>query len=991
MRCLTRHLLLCLLLIDFPLAAQQSASVFPEASFSYRNVGPVRGGRVTTVTSHAQHPGRFYLGSTGGGVWMSDNYGTSWRNISDSYFSTGSIGCISIAPSNPDIIYVGTGSDGLRSNVILGRGVYKSVDAGKTWTDLGLHRGGQIGSIVVHPSNPQVLMVAAIGNPFKASKERGIYRSRDGGLSWQQTLFISEKTGAVDLEFSPDNPMIVYASLWQARRKPWTIISGGYEGGLYRSTDGGLTWDRLTKGLPQGLIGKSDLAVSQADPSRVWALIEAPSQLGGVYRSDDYGQSFDLISTKGELLDRPFYFCNIDVNPNDADAIYVGSTRLWHSPDAGHHWQALSTPHADHHGMWINPVDTAVRILATDGGATVTRDAGRHWSSIDNQPTAELYQVALDDRYPFWMYAGQQDHSTVAVPSLPTSYHMHLPWETVGGCETGPAIPKPGNPNIIYANCKGRFGVYDRRTGQEKQYYIGATNMYGHNPKDLTFRFQRVAPIHVSPHSPDVIYHCSQYVHRTMDEGETWEIISPDLTANTQETQLISGGPITRDITGEEFFSTIYAIEESPVSEGVIWVGANDGPIHLSKDGGQTWIDVTPAALPPYGRVQTIEASSHDPAVAYVAVYRYLLGDFQPYIYQTQNFGSSWSLLTTGNNGIPVDHPTRVIREDPQREELLYAGTEFGMFVSFNGGGQWFPFQHNLPTTPITDIVIRDHSLIVSTMGRGFWIMDDISPLQQWHQGLENTTYIFTPKKTYRHRYRASKADAVPQYPDMVMKIHFYLDKVAPNRSTLRIINEDREIVADMEPGASSLVNHGKHYDGPRNYLHPGLHTVHWNLRHADNRTSGGKTIKGPLVKPGNYRLELHIGDHKYASTAQVLADPRILQTGITLDDLMQQEELSLQIQELRLRAETLVEKLTKRADGHPDAAETAHTGIWSQLVTAEGRYQKPMLLDQLLYLEKMMDRADQRPGRDAYQQFATLREKLVELELMANLSPATD
>ncbi|MEE9470177.1 MAG: hypothetical protein V3W32_00550, partial [Gemmatimonadota bacterium] len=651
-------------------------------------IGPSRGGRVTAVAGHADLPGTFYMGAVGGGVWKTTDYGQKWYNVSDGFFRTGSIGAIRVAGSDPNVVWVGTGSDGLRSNVIAGRGVYRSGDAGETWDLVGLGDVGQIGAVLVHPTDPDIAYVAAIGHAFGPSPERGVFRTTDGGRTWERVLFVSDSTGAVDLEFAPDDPSVLYAATWRAERKPWTIISGAREGGVFKSEDGGDTWKRLTQDLPHGLVGKGDLAVSAADPDRLYVLIEAEPG-GGLYRSDDRGESFELVSTQNGLLNRPFYYTNVDADPSDADVVYVNNEGFFRSTDGGRTFARRPTPHGDNHDMWINPDDSDLFIQSNDGGANVTRDGGETWSTQRNQPTAELYQVDLDDRFPYWAYAGQQDNSTIAVPSLPpfpapgghTAY-----WRAIGGCETGPAVPKPGNPDIVYANCKGRFGRYNLATGQEQQYYVGAQSMYGHNPRDLIYRFQRVSPIEVSPHDPGVVYHASQYVHRTTNEGLTWETISPDLTANEPDKQVISGGPITRDITGEEFYSTIYALEESPLEKGLIWTGANDGPVHVTRNGGVRWDEVTPSDLPPGGRVQSIEPSPHQAGKAYIAVYRYLLGDWEPYIYRTTDYGASWTRLTSGDNGIPADHPTRVVREDPDREGLLYAGTEFGMFVSFDDG-----------------------------------------------------------------------------------------------------------------------------------------------------------------------------------------------------------------------------------------------------------------------------------------------------------------
>ncbi|MEZ4457090.1 MAG: hypothetical protein R2882_11160 [Gemmatimonadales bacterium] len=723
----------------------------------FRMVGPSRGGRVTAITGIPTQPHTFYMGASGGGVWKTENAGISWANVSDGFFATGSIGAIEVATSDPAVVYVGTGSDGIRSNVIVGKGVYKSTDAGKTWRSVGLEKVGQIGAVIVHPADPSVVLVAAIGNPFAPNPERGVYRTDDGGQTWARVLFVSDSTGSADLEFAPDNPQEVYATMWHGERKPWTIISGAREGGIYKSTDGGLTWNKLTNGLPGGIIGKIDLAVTAADPNRVYALVEAPEGEGGVYRSDDRGASWKLLSTQANLLDRPFYYDNIDADPTNADRVFVSATGFFMSADGGTTWQPRRVPHGDNHGVWINPNDPKIWIQSNDGGANVTLDDGRSWSSQLNQPTAELYQVAVDDATPYRLYAGQQDNTTIAVPSLPPyAWGVDQPavlWKQIGGCETGPAIPKPGNPDITYSNCKGQFGRYDQRTGQEQVFWVGARDLYGHNPKDMRDRFQRVSPVAVSPHAPYPVYHASQYLYRTRDEGKTWERISPDLTANDPVGHVYSGVPITRDITGEEYYSTIYAVQESRLEPGAIIVGANDGPVHITRNAGRTWDKVTPAGLPPGGRVQNVEWSPHRRGKAYVAVYRYLLGDFQPYIFRTTDYGKTWTRLTTGSNGIPNDFPTRVVREDPSREGLLYAGTEFGLFVSTDDGANWGSFQQNLPVTPVTDILVHQKDLVLSTMGRSFWILDDLSPLHQ--AAGSGPAALFAPKDALRLRYSA--------------------------------------------------------------------------------------------------------------------------------------------------------------------------------------------------------------------------------------------
>jgi len=955
----------------------------------YRNIGPSRGGRVTAVAGVASQPSIFYMGACGGGVWKTTDYGQNWINVSDGFFETGSIGAIRVAPSDSDIVYVGTGSDGIRSNVIAGRGVYKSIDAGQTWTFLGLRSAGQIGAVEIHPADPDIVCIAAIGHAFGPNPERGVYRTLDGGKTWEQVLHISDRTGAVDLEYAPSDPNILYACLWMAERKPWTIISGGMEGGLFKSSDGGTSWKPITQGLPSGLRGKSDLAVSPDDPRRVYLLMEAPEGEGGLYRSDDYGESFQLITTYAPLLDRPFYYLNLDADPTNADVLYANSTGFYKSVDGGHQWSRLSTPHGDNHDMWINPSDPMTFIQSNDGGANVTRDGGRTWSTQNNQPTAELYQVAVDDQFPYWIYAGQQDNSTIMVPSLPP-YSPAVGatgfWQAIGGCETGPAIPKPGNHNIVYANCKGRFGRYNKETGQEQQYYVGAANMYGHNPKDLKYRFQRVSPIHVSPHDPDMIYHASQYLHLTTDEGVTWDTISPDLTANESDKQVISGSPITRDITGEEFYSTIYAVQESSLEKGLIWVGANDGPVHVTRNGGKSWINVTPKEIPPGARVQNVEPSPHNPEKAYFAAYRFLLGDWEPYIFKTVDYGKTWKRLTTGTNGIPIDSPTRVVREDPDREGLLYAGTEFGMYISFDDGETWWSFQLNLPVTPVTDIKIYRKDLILSTMGRSFWILDNITSLHQL-DGLGSNVdrLLFIPRDSYRMRYRASRGSAAePEYPDPGVMIDYFLEARPDEAAFLEIKDSTGGYVQNFSTASGRQ----------RLPAETGMNRFFWDMRRDPGEESGssGRQGRGPLVVPGKYSASLVIGEWRQTVSFEIHLDPRVAKDGVTVSDLKEQEALSLKVSILLGQARQAASELENELEKYSDLVEEGGARarrakelenrlkeIHARLVTDEGRYPQPQIIDQISYLSSMLDRADQKPGRDAYVRFDELTKALNE------------
>src|SRR6516165_141742 len=701
----------------------------------YRLVGPSRGGRVTTVAGVPSQSKTFYMGVASGGLFRTSDGGASWVPLTDGQVPLGSTGAIAVADSDPRVLYLGTGSDDVRSNVSTGRGIYKSVDEGKTWTFTGLHDAGQIGGIRIHPTDPNTLLVAAQGDAFKDNPDRGIFKSTDGGKTWRKTLFVSATVGAMDVELQPGNPNVVYAWMSHLQRKPWTIISGGREGGFYKSTDAGEHFTKITAGLPSDLIGKGNIGVSAADPNRVYALIEAKPG-GGLYRSDDAGLTWKKIdvqpaSAAAGMIQRPFYYDTLGVDPTNADVLYTGAEGFYKSTDGGKTFTTLRTPHGDNHDIWISPKDGNTMIQSNDGGANVSYDGGRTWSTLMNQPTGEFYGVWTDDQFPYKLYAAQQDDDTVIIASNADPYNL-TDWRAGPGCETGPIMPYPKDPNIVYGSCKGQYGVMDLRTGQERNYWVGAQSLYGNPAKDLIYRFQRVSPMATSPHDPDVLYYGSQYLHRSRDKGVTWETISPDLTAHPDCCQGVSGEPITRDVTGEEFYSTLYAISESPLEAGVIWTGSNDGPFFVTRDNGKTWTNVTPKDLQPGGRVQYIDASPRRKGSAYFAVYRYLLGDYAPYIYKTDDYGKTWTRLTDGRNGIPADTPTRVVREDPNSEGLLYAGTEFGMYISFDNGGHWQPFQLNLPQVPVTDIRVYHKDLIVSTQGRAMWIMDNISALHEF-------------------------------------------------------------------------------------------------------------------------------------------------------------------------------------------------------------------------------------------------------------------
>ena len=956
----------------------------------YRMIGPARGGRVTTVTGVDQEPLTFYFGSTGGGVWKTTDAGATWRDISAQAFASASIGALDVANSDPNIIYVGTGSEAIRSNVSIGKGIYKSTDAGKTWRFSGLRDAGQIGSINIHPTDPNIVFAAVVGNPFAHTTTRGIYRTKDGGATWENVLFLSDSTGAVDIELKPDNPNVIYASMWHGQRRPWTIISGGGEDGVFKSIDGGDHWTRLGGGLPTGVVGKSDLAVSAAAPNRVYALIEAKVG-GGLYRSDDAGEHWTLMNTTPGLITRPFYYDNLDADPTNADVVYAGTEGFYKSVDGGKTFRSIRSPHSDNHDMWINPKNGNLFIQSNDGGANVTQNGGITWSTQQNQPTAEIYQVAVDNQYPYRVYGAQQDNTTLIVPSLPVgSNGLDDPiqsWRQGPGCETGPIIPNRTSPDTVYGGCKGQFSRMRLSSGQEQQYWVGGQSLYGNANQDLRYRFQRVAPMEVSPHEPHTVYYGSQLVHRSRDEGVTWETISPDLTANDPRYRAVySGNPITVDATGEEMYATLYAIRESKLKPGLIWTGANDGPISITQDHGKTWANVTPKDLPPGGRVQNIDPSPHRPGAAYVAVLRYLLGDFQPYIYKTEDYGKTWTRLTTGSNGIPADYPTRVVREDPNRPGLLYAGTEFGMFVSFDDGAHWHPMQLNLPITPVTDIVVHRNDLVISTQGRSFWILDDITPLQQMTDVVASkAAHLFAPREAMRYRYRASfgldeatrsPSEDAPQYPPAGAMIDYWLSSPSGSspsgRTTLEILDAKGAVVRTYTQGdVVRPVGGGR--AGAELPMQAGMNRFIWDMTYPGPTSAGGGFggRGGVMAAPGNYTVRLTANGAAMTQPLVLKADPRVTRDGITQAVLEQQLAFNLKVRDLVTESNKVADEL--RAAKRPD--------LDAIFFTPPVRYSKPGLQAHIQYLYSEQLSADQRVGRDATQRYDELRKALDDLK----------
>jgi photosystem II stability/assembly factor-like uncharacterized protein len=953
---------------------------------NYRLVGPSRGGRVTTVTGVPSQPRTFYMGVASGGLFRTTDGAVTWTPISDGKIPLGSMGSIAVADSDPNIIYVGTGSDGVRSNVSTGRGVYKTVDGGATWQFVGLYNAGQIGAVRIHPTNPDIVWVAAYGDAFKQNPERGVFKTADGGKTWKRVLFVNDGVGAMDVEIQPGNPNLVYAWLSRLERKPWTIISGSRDGGFYRSTDGGEKFSRITAGLPADLLGKANLAVTNAKPDRVYALIEAKPG-GGFYRSDDAGQTWALVSSQPALIQRPFYYTTLGADPTNADVVYAGAESFFKSSDGGKTFTAMRTPHGDNHDIWINPKDGNTMIQSNDGGANVSFDGGRTWSSQLNQVTGEFYGVWVDDQFPYKLYGAQQDDSTVIITSQADPFARD-DWRSGPGCETGPIIPHPLNPEIVYGSCKGQYGVMNLKTGQEKNYWIGAQSLYGNPARDLVYRMQRVSPMAVSPHDPEVLYYGSQYLHRTRDKGVTWEKISPDLTANQDCCQGASGEPITRDVTGEEFYSTLYAITESPLEKGVIWTGANDGPFHVTRDNGKTWSNVTPKGMEPGGRVQFIEASPHRKGSAYYAAYRYLLGDYKPYIYRTDDYGKTWKLLTDGTNGIPADTPTRVVREDPDREGLLYAGTEFGMYISFDNGAHWQPFQLNLPNVPITDIKVHRRDLVVSTQGRAFWILDNITAL---HQLTPQTTSTEVRLLKPRDGYRTRVAPGV-----LGPSIEYYLPGVPAGPVTIEIVDASGVAVnsynsdtvatgrggrggrggaaaAESDDPDTAPAGRGRGGAAPRVTKVEGMNRFVWDVRHQ----------AGIAAPPGAYQAHLKVGSTVQTQPFNVLIDPTVAADGVTAADLKEQFEHNLRTRQLVTDVNQVVarvrdaqSKLRKATGADAEKAKQLEA-LAAKLLTEPVRYGKPGLQAHITYLAGMTTSADQKIGRDAVERYDVLKKEL--------------
>ena len=949
----------------------------PFKSLEWRSIGPYRGGRVTAVAGVASQPMVFYFGATGGGVWKTTDGGMNWEPISDgSVFGTGSVGAIGLSDSDPNTIYVGMGESPIRGNVSHGDGVYKSTDGGKTWKHVGLEDTRQIGRVRVHPKNPDIVYVAALGHVWAPNEQRGVFRSRDGGKTWEKILSRGNKAGAIDLILDPTNPNTMYAGFWEVYRKPWTLESGGPGGGIFKSTDGGDTWTELTRnpGMPKGIVGKIGIAVSPANPERVWAIVEAED--GGVFRSDNAGRTWTRTNEERRLRQRAWYYTRIYADSKSADTVYVLNTGFYRSNDAGRTYTGISVPHGDNHDLWIAPDDPNRMIESNDGGANVSFNAGRSWTEQD-QPTAQFYRVAIDNDFPYNIYGAQQDNSTVRIASRTTEGGItERDWFDVGGGESGWIAPSPKDSMIVFAGSYGGLTTrYDHHTGQLRDINPYPNNPMGAGAEASKYRFQWNFPIVFSPHDPNTLYVGSNVLFKSVNEGQSWDVISPDLTRNDKSKQGASGGPITKDNTSVEYYDTIFTVMESPQA-GVIWVGADDGVVSLTRDGGKNWSTITPpqSIMPEWIQINSIEASPHDAATAYIAATMYKWDDYRPYLYKTTDYGKTWKKITTG---IPDTAFTRVIREDPNKRGLLYAGTETGMYVSFDGGEHWQSFQFNLPIVPITDLAVhkRERELVAATQGRSFWIFDELPLLHQIMDAggfrAAAETNLFKPKDAYRMAGGGGGGPlpataTVGRNPAAGVVVYYYLKNKPSSDVQLEFLDQTgksiRKFTGRVEkPGATPAPGAGPAPEaggeggfggGPpaRVSMDAGLNRFVWDMRYAEAARFPGMILwagetRGPKVAPGTYQVKLTVDGKTYTQNLEVKADPRLtispadyakqLELGLKIrDKLTETHNAIIQIRDVRKQ----VEDLLKRVAGQPNfkVVNDAGSELNKKLTTVE-------------------------------------------------------
>lgn len=993
----------------------------PLKLLQYRMIGPFRGGRVTAVAGVPSQPKVYYFGATGGGVWKTTDGGVNWEPVSDKFFKTGSVGAIDVSLSDPNVIYVGMGESPVRGNVSHGDGVYRSNDAGKTWKHIGLSDSRQIGRVRIHPKDPNVAYVAAMGHLWGPNKERGVFRTKDGGKTWQNILFRSEKAGAFDLSFDPADPNTIYAAFWQVQRTPYSLISGGEGSALYKSTDGGETWTDISKnrGMPAGVLGKIGVSVSPVNSSRVFAMIEAKD--GGLYRSDDAGETWQRVSDSPAIRQRPWYYTRVYADTQNADAVYITNVGFHKSIDGGRTFSTIGVPHGDNHDLWIAPGDNQRMINANDGGANVSNDGGRNWTEQD-QPTAQFYRVAVDNDFPYNIYGAQQDNSTVKITSRTNDFAItEQDWHDVGGGESGWIAPHPENSDIVFAGSYGGFLTrYDHRTKQQRNINVYPENPMGAGAEAMKYRFQWNFPILFSPHKTDgkfALYAGGNILFRSMDEGQSWQPISPDLTRNDKSKQGTSGGPITQDNTSVEYYSTIFTVAESPLTAGVIWAGSDDGLVHVTRDGGKNWTKVTPNGIPEAIQINSIEASPHDAATAYFAGTAYKSDDYKPYIFKTSDYGKTWKKIVTG---IADDAFTRVVREDPNRRGFLYAGTETGMYMSANDGETWQSMQFNMPIVPITDLAVhkRDQDLIVATQGRSFYVLDNLPLVHNLADARTSEAFLFKPEVAYRQAggggFQLPSTATVGANPPNGVVTHYWL-KSKPKEIALEYLDASGKVLrrfAGKPPveGQAAPASPGAEPNLPTDI---GLNRFVWNYRQPNamglpGLIMWGGSLAGPRVVPGNYQVRLLVDGKTIATESfAIKADPRITttQNGFqkqydfltnTTAKITATHSAILEIRDLRKQLEDISARLkADQKDLKEKAAEIAKklTAVEEELMQTKIRSSQdalnfPIKLNnKLAALASLVDGSDDAPTSQAYDVYNDLTAKIdAQLAMLARI-----
>jgi len=882
------------LFILISMLAQTAFAAFDETKLEgleWREIGPYRGGRSAAVAGIPQDRETFYFGSTGGGVWKTKNGGGKWSNISDGFFG-GSIGAVAVSSWDPNVIYVGTGEKTVRGNVSMGNGMWKSTDAGRSWTHIGLKDSQRIPRVRIHPKNPDIVYAAVLGHLSGPNEQRGVFRSSDGGENWEKILYVNDEVGAVDLVMDPTNPRILYASTWRVIRRPYSLESGGEGSGLWKSTDGGDSWTSLSenKGMPKPPLGIAGITVSRSNPDNLYAIIEAED--GGVFRSTDAGETWTRSNTERKLRQRAWYYTRIQADPVDEEVVYVMNVRFHRSKDGGKTFTKLSTPHGDNHDLWIDPNDPQRMIEANDGGANISYDGGENWSTQSNQPTAQMYRVSTDNAFPYRLLGGQQDNSAVRIRSQ-SAFDSAIgtrDWEPTAGGESGHIIANPDQPDIVYGGSYDGFLIrYDHRNGDVRAVNVWPDNPMGWGAAELKYRFNWNFPLLFSPHDANILYAAANVLFKTTDEGQSWQVISPDLTRNIKDKQGSSGGPITKDNTSVEYYGTIFAVAESTHEAGVIWTGSDDGLVQLTRDGGQTWSDVTPTGrsnnLPEEIQINSLEIHPFEPGGLYMAATAYKSDDFKPYLYKTTDYGKHWQKITTG---IPSDHFTRVIRADSQQRGLLFTGTEFGIYASSDDGEHWKPLQLNLPQVPVTDLAVKQGNLVAATQGRGFWILDDINLLRQANDDVfEQEQHLFKPTAAWRLQNGSKeKPNNMGTNPPAGVVLYYWLkdDLVEGSDLSLEIADSNGSVIRTFtaKPGDENKDETPILGDDDRQLeTSAGLNRFVWNMRYAsaekfDKLILWNNSLKGAQAIPGMYQATLSVGDEKQTVSIELLPDPRL-------------------------------------------------------------------------------------------------------------------